>query len=87
MKKLFHFQRRKPPLLWRAKWLLLLIVIGCLEVMPIPVTDSILIFVWLFRPLWFKRLVDKLYSHLDAEDDDEPFFTRYRKQHAKSFKS
>lgn len=67
MKKFFRFKRRNPPVLWRAKWLLILTTIGCMEIMPIPVTDSILIYILLFRPLWFKGVVDKLYSHLLPE--------------------
>lgn len=61
------FKRRNPPILWRAKWLLLLVTIGCLEILPVPVTDSILIYILLFRPSWFKGVVDKLYSHLLPE--------------------
>lgn len=88
MKKLFRFKRRYPPLLWRTKWFLILVIIGCMEIMPIPVTDSILIFVLLYRPLWFKRIVDKLYSHLSAEnldEDDLSFFSKYQLQHPKYF--
>ncbi len=58
------FRPRTPPIFWRVKWLLVLLTIGCLEIMPIPVTDSILIYILLFRPNWFKGVVDKLYSHL-----------------------
>lgn len=70
MKKIRLFKRRNPPLLWRTKWFLVLFSIGCMEILPIPVTDSILIFVLVVRPLWFKGVVDKLYSHLDQEDSD-----------------
>ncbi len=69
MTKLFRFKRRNPPLLWRAKWFLILLTIGCMEIMPIPVTDSILIFVLIARPMWFKNTVDKLYSHLSVDSD------------------
>lgn len=89
MKKFFHFKRRNPPLLWRAKWLLVLLMIGSFEILPIPVTDSILIFVLLTRPLWFKRVVDKLYSHLTDEipdEDDMSFFAKYQQQHPRQFK-
>ncbi len=88
MKKIFHFKRRNPSLLWRAKWLLVLVAIGCLEILPIPVTDSMLIFVLLARPLWFKNLVDKLYSHLTdgAIAEDEPsYFAKYQQKHPKHF--
>lgn len=88
MKRIFHFKRRNPPFLWRAKWLLILVAIGCFEILPIPVTDSILIFVLLTRPLWFKNVVDKLYSHLSADvldEDDLPYFTKYQLHHPKHF--
>ncbi|AMK79156.1 MULTISPECIES: hypothetical protein [Methylomonas] len=88
MKKIFHFKRRNPPLLWRIKWFLILAAIGCMEILPIPVTDSILIFVLFYRPLWFKNVVDKLYSHLAPEtiDDTElSYFSKYQLQHPKNF--
>lgn len=88
MKKIFRFKRRSPPLLWRAKWLLVLVTIGCLEILPIPVTDSILIFVLLYRPLWFKKVIDKLYSHLNDDFMDETdlsYFTKYQMSHPKHF--
>lgn len=90
MKPIFHFKRRNPPVLWRLKWLLVLVTIGCFEILPIPVTDSILIFILLTRPMWFKRVIDKLYSHLDhqdGDDDDLSFFTKYQQQHPRHFKN
>lgn len=90
MNKLFHFKRRNPPVLWRIKGVLLLIIIGCMEILPLPVTDSILIFVWLARPMWFRNLVDKLYGRQhndDVADNGEPaFFKKYQQQHPKHFK-
>jgi hypothetical protein len=86
MKKLFKFKRRNPPFLWRLKWFFVLATIGCMEILPIPVTDSILIFVLLARPLWFKKVVDKLYSHLSDKTFDEndlPYFAKYQLQHPK----
>jgi len=68
MKNPFQFKRRNPPFLWRLKWFLVLLTIGCMEILPIPVTDSILIFVLIARPLWFKNTFDKLYSHLSEYD-------------------
>lgn len=88
MRKFFHFKSRKPPLWWRVKWLLVLVTIGCLEILPIPVTDSILIFVVLYRPLWFKRVVDKLYSHLQPETPEEAdlsYFAKYQRRHPRHF--
>jgi hypothetical protein len=57
----------QPPLLWRLKWFLILLSIGCMEILPIPVTDSILMFVLFFRPQWFKGVVDRLYAQLPGE--------------------
>jgi hypothetical protein len=88
MKKIFHFKRRNPPLLWRIKWFLILAAIGCMEILPIPVTDSILIFVLIYRPRWFKNVVDKLYSHISSptvDDSDLSYFSKYQLQHSKHF--
>ncbi len=85
MKKIFRLKRRYPPLLWRVKWFLVLAVIGCMEILPVPVTDSILIFVLIFRPLWFKNMVDKLYSHLTTEGEEAElsFFSKYQLHHSR----
>ncbi len=86
MKKIFRFKRRYPPLLWRVKWFMVLVTIGCFEILPVPVTDSILIFVLIYRPLWFKKVIDKLYSHLADETLDESelsFFSKYQLEHPK----
>lgn len=75
-------------MLWRAKWFLILLTIGCMEILPIPVTDSILMFVLLTRPMWFKNIVDRLYSHLTSEVIDETelsYFTKYQMHHPKHF--
>lgn len=88
MKKIFRFKRRQPSLLWRVKWFLVLITIGCMEILPIPVTDSILIFVLIYRPLWFKNVIDKLYSHLSdsaVDDADLSYFSKYQLDHPKHF--
>lgn len=88
MKKFFRFKRRQPALLWRVKWFLVLLTIGCMEILPIPVTDSILIFVLIARPLWFKKVVDKLYSHLSDQAMDESemsYFSKYQLDHPRHF--
>ncbi len=90
MSKFFYFKSRKPPFWWRVKWLLILVAIGFLEILPIPVTDSVLIFVLLYRPLWFKRVVDKLYSHLQpetSEGDDLSYFAKYQRRHSRQFEN
>lgn len=42
--------------------LLILIVITLIEIGPIPITGLVLIYVILFRPLWFYNLVIKIYD-------------------------
>lgn len=41
---------------------LILVVITILEVGPIPITGLLLMWVVLFRPLWFYELVLKIYD-------------------------
>jgi hypothetical protein len=42
--------------------LIILVIISILEISPIPITPIILIWVVLFRPLWFYELVIKIYG-------------------------
>lgn len=46
----------------RIKCALVLIVLMAFSVSPIPITSSIALWVVIFRPKWFKRLVDKIYA-------------------------
>lgn len=46
----------------RLMCLLVLLLITVLEIGPIPITGLILIWVVLFRPLWFYELVLKIYN-------------------------
>lgn len=41
---------------------LILVVITILEIGPIPITGLLLVWVVLFRPLWFYELVLKIYG-------------------------
>jgi hypothetical protein len=50
----------------RIKLLIVLIVLTVMGLGPMPVTSVIGIYVVLFRPLWFKRMVMKLYDEPDA---------------------
>jgi hypothetical protein len=42
--------------------LLILLIITIIEVGPIPITGLVLIWVVLFRPVWFYELVQKIYN-------------------------
>lgn len=46
----------------RIKTALVLIVLMAVSVVPIPVTSTIGLLIVIFRPNWFKRLVDAIYS-------------------------
>jgi hypothetical protein len=46
----------------RIKTALVLIVLMAVSVVPIPVTSSIGLLIVIFRPNWFKNLVDAIYA-------------------------
>ncbi len=50
----------------RIKLLTVLILLTVLGIGPMPVTSVIGIYVVLFRPAWFKRMVIELYDEPDA---------------------
>jgi hypothetical protein len=50
----------------RIKLLIVLILLTVLGIGPMPVTSVIGIYVVLFRPAWFKRMVIRLYDEPDA---------------------
>lgn len=45
----------------RLKSALVLIVFAVLGVGPVPITSTIGLFIIIFRPRWFKQLVDNIY--------------------------
>ena len=47
----------------RIKCALVLIVFSLIPILP--VTGTIGLFIVLFRPMWFKRLIDKVYADKD----------------------
>ena len=46
----------------RIKCAVVLILLMLASVVPIPITSSIGLFVVIFRPHWFKKLVEKIYA-------------------------
>lgn len=48
-------------LITRIKCALVLIILMVFSVAPIPITSTIALWVVIFRPKWFKQLVDKIY--------------------------
>lgn len=39
-----------------------LLLLAIIEIQPIPITTLTAIYILLFRPYWFKNLIDKVYS-------------------------
>lgn len=46
----------------RIKCAIFLIIFMIFSVSPIPITSTIGLFVVIFRPHWFKKLVDNIYA-------------------------
>ncbi len=46
----------------RLKTALVLVLLMVISVVPIPVTSTIGLLIVIFRPGWFKRLVDTIYA-------------------------
>ena len=53
---------QKPPLFWRLKWFLVLILMMIIDLGPIPFTATMLMYVFIFRPNWYRKFIDKLYT-------------------------
>jgi len=50
----------------RIKLVIVLVLLTILGIGPMPVTSVVGIYIVLFRPAWFKRMVLKLYDEPDA---------------------
>ncbi|WP_198408479.1 hypothetical protein [Methylomicrobium lacus] len=50
----------------RLKLVIVLVLLTILGIGPMPVTSVVGIYIVLFRPAWFKRMVLKLYDEPDA---------------------
>lgn len=46
----------------RIKWIIVLLVTMVLDFLPVPVIGLILLYILLFRPLWFKNAVLEIYD-------------------------
>jgi len=50
----------------RIKLLIVLVLLTVIGIGPMPVTSVVGIYIVLFRPVWFKRMVLNLYDEPDA---------------------
>ena len=46
----------------RIKCAIVLIILMVLSIIPVPITSTIGLLVVIFRPVWFKNLVDDIYA-------------------------
>lgn len=53
----------------RIKWIILLLLVMLLDTLPVPVLGFVILYVLLFRPLWFKHAVQEIYNN--RADDEE----------------
>lgn len=51
----------------RIKCAIVFIVLMIFSISPIPITSTIGLLVVIFRPLWFKKLIDKIYADKGTE--------------------
>nr|WP_228779303.1 hypothetical protein [Methylobacter sp. BlB1] len=51
----------------RIKCVFTLLLLMILDIGPVPITATIGLFIVLFRPRWFKNLVDTIYSGKDTD--------------------
>jgi hypothetical protein len=52
----------------RIKWIIVVLLMMLLDILPVPVIGLVLLYVLLFRPLWFKNAVLEIY--LDTKGDE-----------------
>lgn len=46
----------------RFKWFCIVLTLTIIEIGPVPLMGLVLLYVLAFRPLWFKDLIDRIYS-------------------------
>jgi hypothetical protein len=51
----------------RIKYIIILLLLMVIDIAPAPVLGLIALSILLFRPLWFKEMVDRLYSDVNPK--------------------
>ncbi|MGR8978556.1 MAG: hypothetical protein ACU84H_00490 [Gammaproteobacteria bacterium] len=46
----------------RIKWIIVVLLIMILDTLPIPIMGLVILFVLIFRPLWFRDVVLEIYD-------------------------
>lgn len=52
----------RPSFFWQLKWLIVILAMMILDFSPFPVSSLVFLYIFLFRPIWFKAFIDRLYS-------------------------
>jgi hypothetical protein len=55
----------------RIKWIIVLLLLMLLDILPVPVIGLILLYVLLFRPLWFKNAVLEIYHDTGRGNEND----------------
>lgn len=53
---------RRLSFFWQLKWFSIILAMMILDFSPFPVSSLVLLYIFLFRPDWFKTFIDRLYS-------------------------
>ncbi|MCK9608344.1 MAG: hypothetical protein M0R33_18010 [Methylomonas sp.] len=57
-----------PSTLSRTQCAVVLFILRKISIDPIPITSSICLYMAIFRPVWFKRLVETIYADINGKD-------------------
>ena len=55
-----------------------LLLLAIIEIQPVPITTLTAIYILLFRPYWFKNLIDQVYSNKPLLDLPQIFKNKNR---------
>jgi hypothetical protein len=55
----------------RIKWIIALLLLMLLDILPVPILGLIMLYVLLFRPLWFKNAVLEIYMDAGVDEYDK----------------
>jgi hypothetical protein len=56
--------------LTRIKWIFVLLLTMILDTLPVPVLGFIILYILLFRPIWFRDAVLEIYELKNRTDSD-----------------
>ena len=51
----------RPSFFWQLKLLIVILAMLILDFSPFPVSSLVFLYIFLFKPIWFKAFIDRLY--------------------------